>query len=112
MATRDDYVYTADNGDRHPISLTDATKTVGGFSAGNTTKEIPAKVSLGNDEIGLRPRFWRLKRTTGSGANKKSFYHKLPVATKANWQTKKIGDTISYAGQSWKLTELIPENFR
>lgn len=107
------YAYTSDEGAKHPIRLsTDgalAQKTVP--SATGLTSDISARVGGSRRALGLVARGVRLKRSTGTGAAKKSFFTFLPVLLPADFDGAEYnkGAAISIGATNYQVSKRVPE---
>lgn len=107
--------YEAENGQIHPLRLSAPYAASAGTEPGTpTTSSIPAKVSKGNREFGLRPRGVRLARTVGTGANaftKSSF---LPLRSKADASSSLYADNadVTVGGIVWTVVSRVAEDYR
>lgn len=108
------FKYQADGDSVHWIRLSNAVKTAAGAEPnGAVTSELSVKVSRGNRQIGLRPRFVRLTRTEGEEPNIVIKRTRIPVLTKANWNHANyaLGASLQYKGQAWTIFAKVPEDY-
>lgn len=105
------YSYVADAGAVHPIrtstetALAQPTAIVGIPK----TSSISARVGGSSRVRGLRARGFRLKRTTGVGVAKKSFYTFLPIFAAADYNAGVIDADITVDGIVWKISRKVAE---
>lgn len=106
--------YEADNGTIHPIRLSSTAAAQAGTEPGGAvSSNIPAKVSKGNREFGLRPRGVRLYRSVGTAPNLFNKYKFLPLrsiadATDADYAPEAV---VAIDGVSWKVAARVPEDY-
>jgi hypothetical protein len=76
-----------------------------------TTSGALGSVEVGGNRnrIGLHARGVRLKRATGTGAAKKSFFTFLPIFLIADWNALSEGDAISVGGTAYTVSSKVPE---
>lgn len=105
--------YEAGGGGIHPIRLQPETLTVnGGAATGPTTSSISAKVGGSRRGFGLHARGMRLVRTVGTGDTAFNRYNFLPICTIAAYDGFDRGDTITYGGFTWTISDMVPERKR
>lgn len=107
--------YEAENGDIHPLRLTASYAAAAGtVPGGAVTNPIPAKVSKGNREFGLRPRGVRLSRTIGTGATAFTKTGFLPLRSKADATSETYAENsdITVDGITWTIVSRVPEDYR
>lgn len=106
--------YEDDKGVIHPIRLSaDSAAQAGAEPAGAVTSNIPAKVSKGNREFGLRPRGVRLYRSVGTAPNLFNKYKFLPLRSQADAADAEYAQeaTIAIGGISWKVAAFVAEDY-
>jgi hypothetical protein len=86
-----------------PVLLAGAVVNMGGVSA---------DVSGSRNVNGIHARGLRLKRQTGTGAARKSFFTFLPITTQAAYSLITVGQAITVNGVSWTVSAKVPERSR
>lgn len=98
----------------HPIRLSSgANGKAGTEPADPINSNIPAKVSKGNREFGLRPRGVRLYRTVGASPNAFNKYKFLPLRspTDADDDAYALEAAIVIDGITWTVAAFVPEDY-
>lgn len=107
--------YESDQGDVHPLRLTPDYAAVAGTAvAGPADNKIPAKVTKGNREFGLRPRGVRIYRTFNAGGETFKRYGFLPLRSPQD-ETGGIydeGATVTIGGTAWTVGGFVPEDYK
>lgn len=107
------YAYTANSGSTHPIRMSTASaaaQTTAAVPDAPVTSNISARVGASSRVRGLRPRGVRLKRSTGTGVNKKAFYTFLPILVAADWTALNFGSAVTVNGVAYTVSRKVPEN--
>lgn len=106
--------YQDDDGNIHVIRLSAKVLAAAGTQpTGAVDSPIPAKVSKGNREFGLRPRGVRVSRLVGTDPNQFSKYAFIPVLTSAAFGAGSFvpGGTVTYDGNDWTVSSLVQEDY-
>lgn len=106
--------YESDGATVHPIRLSaDTAVQAGTEPAGVVTSFIPAKVSKGNREFGLRPRGVKLYRTAGTAPNTFTKYKFLPLRSIVDYEAAAYSpeSTIAVGGITWKVAARVAEDY-
>lgn len=112
--------YEADNGDIHPIRVQPETVALAKGGTTNaaptgtiTTDAIRAKVSRGNREYGLRPRYITVVYdTTAPTGYKVGTYIRVPILKSTTFSAISQDDTVTYLGTSARVAGKFPESRR
>lgn len=115
MAAFTNTKYESEEGDIHSLRLTPAYAAVAGTEPqGNVTNKIPAKVTKGNREFGLRPRGVRLFRTLGTGEDTFKRYAFLPLRSEADddLPAYQEGATVTIGTVVWTVGAFVAEDYR
>lgn len=118
--TRSRYQATYDTANIHPIrvqpetislSTTGQNSRTNAAPTGSINVPISAKVSKGNREIGLRPRYLVLEAVsdTPSGYEIGSIT-RVPILTEATFNAINEGDSVSYNSGTWEVVSKIVED--
>jgi len=112
-ADYESYVYTSDEGSKHPIRLsTDAAlaQTTTPTTTG-ATSSISARVGGSRRALGLIARGVRLKRSTGTGVARKSFFTFLPVLLPADFAGPEFikGAAVTVNGVAYTVSKQLSE---
>lgn len=106
--------YESDDGDIHPIRISAKVLAAAGTAVtGAINNNIPAKVSKGNREFGLRPRGVRIGKLVGTDPDQFTKYAFIPVLQKVNYGTTPfvLGGSITYDGSTWTVVGLVQEDY-
>lgn len=112
--------YEADNDDIHPIRCQPETLelakggTTNSAPAGNITADaLRAKVSRGNREYGLRPRYLNLVFDSDPPTGYKTgSYMRVPILKKSTFDAIAQDDTVTYLTKSARVAGKFPESKR
>lgn len=112
--------YETDDGEIAPVRVQPETlaATVGGQTnaapPGPTTQSTSAKISRGNREFGLRPRYVTFAWNPGSapdGYDERTL-QKLPILTEAAYNAITNGAPVAYLGGAGTVVSKTPESVR
>lgn len=105
--------YEANDGEIHPMRLNSlSVGSAGTLPAGVISNRIPAKVTKGNREFGLRPRGVRLVRTVGTAPNTftRSAFLPLRSIVDADAPAYKEFEQITINTVVWTVGAFVPED--
>lgn len=106
------YKYTDDDGETHPIRLSDkvaAAQPTAPSPGPPYDSQISADVQNSNREIGLRPRKVKLERRVGTAPNIKVYYNTMPVLVEDDVDTLLSAGTVTIGGVAWSVVGEIAE---
>lgn len=106
--------YEADSGDIHPIRITpESLAAAGAVPAGPVTNNIPAKITKGNRQFGLRPRGVRIARQFGTAPDTFYRYRFIPVLSEASFGVAPfvINGSVTYDGAAWTVVNVVGEDY-
>lgn len=116
MANFERAFYEDNFGVVHPMRMTTAYFNVvsGIMPAGPAESSIPAKISKGNREFGLRPRGVRLARDVGGDEGTTTKYTFLPVPVASAWGTTPYvdGGAVTINAVQWLVVGLVEEDYK
>lgn len=114
MATFEDTKYEADDGSIHLIRLSSETLTQAGTPPiGDVDSEIKAKVSKGNREFGIRPRYVRGSAIVGTPPDDFRKYSSVPVLTPTDFASPAfaLGGTFTIGGIVFTIIARFNEDY-
>lgn len=105
--------YQSDDGSIHPIRIQPETLVVSGAApSGAIDSSVSAQVGGSRRKYGLHARGVRLSRVFGSGDTAGRRYNFLPVLTTTTFDGLSKGGTVTYGGNTWTITDKVPEKQR
>lgn len=116
MANFERGIYEDNFGVTHPMRQATAYFNVvsGIMPAGPAESSIPAKITKGNREFGLRPRGVRLARDVGTAPDIFTKYSFLPIPVASAWGVTPYVDqgTVTIDGTEWLIVGLVAEDYK
>lgn len=108
----DFYPYVSNDGETRKLKLavTGALAQTTTASAGGTYTVDGSAIAGGSRRaLGVHARGFRLKRSTGTGVNQKSFFTFLPVLLPADWTNAAVGDAVTVGAVAYTISRKVPE---